>query len=157
MRAVLSGAWRAALLCGSVAGGCMAQAPTATQEPKPQPADASTPNQPIALTITCAELKALKAGDKRTAGAAILWLDGYYAGRSGLSELPAGWVRTVSQGVGGTCAISVNEQRTVLDVVGQLHSWSASSESSPDRPLPTFRVLHPAPCLRQNPRGSASA
>ena len=122
MRAVLSRAWRAEVLCGLVAGGCMAQAPTATQEPTPQPADASTPNQPVALTITCAELKALfKAGDKRTAGAAILWLDGYYAGRSGLSELPAGWVRTVSQGVGGTCAISVNEQRTVLDVVGQLH------------------------------------
>ena len=79
-------------------------------------------NRPIASTITCAELNALfKAADKRTAGTAILWLDGYYADRSGLSELPAGWVRTVSQGVGGTCAISVNDQRTVLDVVGQLH------------------------------------
>ena len=122
MRAVLSGAWRAALVCGLAAGGCMAQAPTATQEPTPQPGDAPTPNQPIALTITCGELKTLfKADDKRTAGAAILWLDGYYAGRSGLSELPVGWARTVSQGVGGTCAISVNEQRTVLDVVGQIH------------------------------------
>ena len=122
MRAVLSGAWRAALVCGLAAGGCMAQAPTATQEPTPQPGDAPTPNQPIALTITCGELKTLfKADDKRTAGAAILWLDGYYAGRSGLSELPAGWARTVSQGVGGTCAISINEQRTVLDVVGQIH------------------------------------
>jgi hypothetical protein len=29
---------------------------------------------------------ASKADDKRTGGAAILWLDGYYAGRSGLSE-----------------------------------------------------------------------
>ena len=119
MRAVLSGAWRAALVSGLAADGCMAQAPTAAQEPTPQPAP--TPNQP-ALTITCGELKTLfKADDKRTAGAAILWLDGYYAGRSGLSELPAGWARTVSQGVGGTCAISVNEQRTVLDVVGQIH------------------------------------
>jgi hypothetical protein len=100
----------------------MAQAPTGTQEPTPQPGDAPTPNQAIALTITCGELKTLfKADDKRTAGAAILWLDGYYAGRSGLSELPAGWARTVSQGVGGTCAISVNEQRIVLDVVGQIH------------------------------------
>jgi len=98
----------------------MAQAPTATQEPTPQPGDAPTRNQPIALTITCGELKTLfQAGDKRTGGLAILWLDGYYAGRSGLSELPAGWARTVSQGVGGTCAISVNERRT--DVVGQLH------------------------------------
>jgi hypothetical protein len=122
MRAALSGAWRAALVCGLVAGECMAQAPTATPEVTPQPGGAPTPNQPVALTITCAELKALfKAGDKGTAGTAILWLDGYYAGRSGLSELPAGWARTVSQGVGGTCAISVNERRTVLDVVGQLH------------------------------------
>jgi hypothetical protein len=100
----------------------MAQAPTATQEPTAQLGDAPTPNQSVGLTITCADLKALfKAGDKRTGGAAILWLDGYYAGRSGLSELPAGWVRTVSQGVGGTCAISVNEGRAVLDVVGQIH------------------------------------
>lgn len=123
MRAVLSGAWHAALVCGlAAAGGCMAQPPTATQESTPQAGDAPLPNQPVALTITCGELKALfKAGDKRTAGAAILWLDGYYAGRSGLSELRAGWARTVSQGVGGTCAISVNERRTVLDVVGQLH------------------------------------
>jgi hypothetical protein len=50
-----------------------------------------------------------------------LWLDGYYAGRSGFSEFPAGWARTVSQGVGGTCASSIDDQRTVLDVVGQLH------------------------------------
>jgi hypothetical protein len=127
MRAVLSAAWRAAVVCGLAAGGCMAQAPTATQEPTPQPGDAPTPNQPVALTITCAELKALfKAGDKRTAGAAILWLDRYYAGRSGLSALPAGWARTVSQGVGGTCAITVNDGRTVLDVVGQLHREYAS-------------------------------
>ena len=97
-------------------------APAATQESIPQPGDAPLPNQPVAVTMTCAELRAIfKAGDKRTAGAAILWLDGYYAGRSGLSELPAGWARTVGQGVGGTCAISVNEGRTVLDVVGQLH------------------------------------
>jgi hypothetical protein len=100
----------------------VAQAPTATQESISQPGDASLPNQPVAVTMTCAELRAIfKAGDKRTAGAAILWLDGYYAGRSGLSELPAGWARTVGQGVGATCAISVNEGRTVLDVVGQLH------------------------------------
>jgi hypothetical protein len=72
--------------------------------------------------MTCGEFNALlKSGEKRTGGLAILWLDGYYSGRSGLEELPAGWVRTVSQGVGGTCAISQNEQRTVLDVVGQIH------------------------------------
>jgi hypothetical protein len=34
-------------------------------------------------------------------------------------------MRTVSQGVGGTCAISVNADRAVLDVIGQLHRESA--------------------------------
>jgi hypothetical protein len=57
--------------------------------------------------------------------------DGYYAGRSGLSELPAGWARTVSQGVGGTCAITVNDGRTVLDVVGQLHRESLPRAVAP--------------------------
>jgi hypothetical protein len=72
--------------------------------------------------MTCGQLKALlNAADKRTAGLAIMWLDGYYSGRAGLAELPAGWARTVGQGLGGTCAISVNERRTVLDVIGQLH------------------------------------
>jgi len=122
MRAVLSGGWRAALVGSLVAGACMAQAPTATQEPTPQPGGVATLNPPIPVTMTCGDLNALlKTPDKRTGGLAILWLDGYYAGRSGLSELPAGWARTVGQGVGGTCAISVNERRTVLDVVGQLH------------------------------------
>jgi hypothetical protein len=122
MRAVLSGGWCAALVCGLVAGGCMAQAPTATPEPTSQPGGVPTLNPPIPVTMTCGDLTALlKAADKRTGGLAILWLDGYYAGRSGLSELPAGWARTVSQGVGGSCAISINEQRTVLGVVGQIH------------------------------------
>src|ERR1700739_3744582 len=122
-RAVLSRVWRVGLVCGLVAGGCMAQAPTASQETTPQPGDVPTTlNPPIPVTMTCGDLSALlKAADKRTGGLPILWLDGDYGGRSGLSELPAGWMRTVSQGVGGTCAISVNERRTVLDVVGQLH------------------------------------
>ena len=110
----------AALVCG-IAGGCAAQAPTATQEPTPPPSDLEAPNQPVPVTMTCGEFKALLKDDKRTSGTAILWLDGYYSGRSGLTELPAGWLRTVSQGIGGTCAISVNERRTVLDVIGQLH------------------------------------
>jgi hypothetical protein len=71
--------------------------------------------------MTCGEFKALLKDDKRASGTAILWLDGYYSGRAGLTGLPAGWLRTVSQGIGGTCAISVNERRTVLDVIGQLH------------------------------------
>jgi hypothetical protein len=92
-----------------------------TQEPTPPPSDLQAPNQPVPVTMTCGEFKALLKDDKRTSGTAILWLDGYYSGRSGLTELPAGWLRTVSQGIGGSCAISVNERRTVLDVIGQLH------------------------------------
>ena len=111
----------AGLVCG-VASGCVAQAPTSTQLPTSQSGDGQSLNQPVLSTITCGEFTALlKAGDKRTSGTAILWLDGFYSGRSGLTELPAGWARTVSQGVGGTCAISVNASRTVLDVIGQLH------------------------------------
>ena len=91
MRAVLPGTWRAALVCGLAAGVCMAQAPTATQETTPQPGVVPTLNPPISVSMTCGDLNALlKAADKRTGGLAILWLDGYYAGRSGLSELPAG-------------------------------------------------------------------
>ena len=96
-----SACFPAALVCG-IAGGCAAQAPTATQEPTPPPSDLQAPNQPVPVTMTCGEFKALlKAGDKRTVGTAVLWLDGYYSGRSGLAELPAGWLRTVGQGVGG--------------------------------------------------------
>jgi hypothetical protein len=118
MKAIALAAWLAALVCG-VASGCAAQAPTASEPP---PGGAQPLNQSVPVTMTCGEFNALlKSGEKRTGGLAILWLDGYYSGRSGLEELPAGWVRTVSQGVGGTCAISQNEQRTVLDVVGQIH------------------------------------
>jgi hypothetical protein len=113
--------WLAALVC--VAGtGCASEAPIAAQSPTGQSDGTPALNQPVPTTLTCAEIRALfKAGDKRTGGLAILWLDGYYSGRFGLTELPAGWTRTVSQGVGGTCAITVNEHRTVLDVIGQLH------------------------------------
>jgi hypothetical protein len=105
-----------------VAGGCAAQAPTEGQAGSAQAGDTQSLNQPINAGMTCAEFKALvKSGDKRTTGLAILWLDGYYSGRAGLSELPAGWTRTVGEGLGGTCAVSVNAQRTVLDVIGQLH------------------------------------
>jgi len=77
--------------------------------------------------MTCGEfvalLRAAKAGDqvdKQTSGVAIMWLDGVYAGRSGITDFPAGWNRTLSQGLGGTCAISVNASRPVLDVIADL-------------------------------------
>ena len=120
MKAVATRGWLASLLC-VIANWCVAQAPTTAQEPANPPGNVPTLNRPIPVTMTCGEFKALLTADKRTSGLAILWLDGYYSGRSGLAELPAGWVQTVSQGLGGVCAISVNEQRTVLDVIGQLH------------------------------------
>jgi hypothetical protein len=51
----------------------------------------------------------------------IIWLDGYYSAHAGLTEFPANWSHTLSQGLGGTCAIDVNASRTVLDVIAQLH------------------------------------
>src|SRR5262249_30280230 len=86
--------------CG-VAGGCVAQEPAQTQPPATQSSNTQVLNRPVPSTMTCGEIKALLKDDTRTAGTAILWLDGYYSGRSGLTELPAGWVRTVSQGIGG--------------------------------------------------------
>ena len=121
MKRIAFSLWLGALFC-AVAGGCVAQAPTAGQEPTDQPREGSTPNLPVPVSLTCGEFRAfLKAGDRQTSGLTILWLDGYYSGRTGVTELPAGWVRTVSQGIGGICAICVNEGRTVLDVIGQLH------------------------------------
>jgi hypothetical protein len=121
MKGIAFSGWLVALVCGAACG-CVAQAPDVAQAPTPQASDPQPLNQPVKSTMTCEELTALiKAGDKRTGGAAILWLDGFYSGRSGLTELPAGWTRTVAQGIGGTCAISVNARRTVLDVIGQLH------------------------------------
>ena len=121
MKAIAISGWLVALICG-VACGCVAQEPTSTPAPAEQPGGTQALNNlPISSTMTCGELKGLLKDDKRTSGIAILWLDGYYSGRAGLPQLPAGWLRTVSQGVGGTCAISLNERRTVLDVIGQLH------------------------------------
>ena len=121
MKGIAFGGWLAALICGA-AGGCVAEAPNEAQAPTVRPGDPQTLNQPVKSNMTCGEFTALlKAEGKRTSGLAILWLDGFHAGCAGLIELPAGWVRTVSQGLGGTCAITVNAHRTVLDVIGQLH------------------------------------
>jgi hypothetical protein len=121
MKGIAFGGWLAALICGTACG-CVAQAPNEAQAPTAQPGDFQTLNQPVKSNMTCGEFTALlKAEDKRISGLAILWLDGFYSGRAGLIELPAGWVGTVSQGIGGMCAITVNARRTVLDVIGQLH------------------------------------
>jgi hypothetical protein len=120
MKEIAFSGWLVALICGA-AGGCMAQEPASTEAPAAQAGGTQALNLPVSSTITCGEFKALLKEDRRTSGTAIIWLDGYYSGRTGLTELPAGWVRTVSQGIGGTCAISANERRAVLDVIGQLH------------------------------------
>ena len=87
-----------------------------------QPGPSPIVNPPVPTTLTCAEFNdARKSGNKALVGATILWFDGYYSGRSGLTELPAGWLRTVAQGAGGMCAMTVNAHRAVLDVIGQLH------------------------------------
>jgi len=98
-----------------LSGGCMPQVVA-------QPSESLQSLNPlVSAGITCAEFRPLLHSDPKTAGLAILWLDGYYSGRAGLPALPAGWARTVSQGIGGTCAISLNASRSVLDVIAQLH------------------------------------
>lgn len=102
-----------ALAC--VLNGC------APQVAADEPVAPATLNPLISASLTCSDLLPLLRSKDKTAGLAILWLDGYYSGRAGLAALPAGWTRTVSQGVGGTCGITVNASRAVLDVIGQIH------------------------------------
>ena len=94
----------------------------ASQVAAQQSNDPPTINPPINWNLTCAEFRSLLHSDPKAAGLAITWLDGYYSGRAGLAMLPAGWARTVSQGIGGTCAIDVNATRPVFDVIAQLHA-----------------------------------
>jgi hypothetical protein len=96
--------------------------PQAAPQPANAPPEATSGlTAPINIAMTCAELVALLHAHDKAAGNAILYLDAYYAGRSGFSDSPAGWRRTVAQGIGGTCSISVNTSRTVLDVIAQLY------------------------------------
>jgi hypothetical protein len=116
----------AALVCGG-ADGCVAQPPSV-------PAGNAQPLNPaISSAMTCGELLPLLKSTDHTGGLAILWLDGLYSGRSGLTQLPAGWVRTVSQGIGGTCAITLNASRPVLDVIGELHREYGGPEAATSR------------------------
>jgi len=95
----------------------------AAQQPdNPQPADNAQQqanNPPLSTALTCSEFNLLLHAKR--SGYATIWLDGYYSSRAGLKGLPAGWIRTLAQGVGGACAISVNDPRSVLDVIAQLH------------------------------------
>jgi hypothetical protein len=105
----------AALAACTFASGCAV--PPAQQSVASEPS-----NSAINTALTCAQLlERLHADDKRAVGSAIIWLEGYYSGRANISAIPAGWIKTVSQGAGGTCAISANASRTVLDVIAQVH------------------------------------
>jgi hypothetical protein len=113
MKWILFGGWLVVLVCGS--GECVAQQPT-PQSDTPQPL-----NQAFKSTMTCGEFNALLKNDKHTAGTAIIWLDGIYSARPGVNDFPAGWVRTLGQGIGGVCAITVNASHPVVDIIGKLH------------------------------------
>jgi len=79
-------------------------------------------NQAFKSTMTCDEFNALlRAGDKHTAGTDRNTMHGIYSARSGVNDFPQGWGRTLSQGVGGICAITVNGSRPVIDIIGMIH------------------------------------
>jgi hypothetical protein len=103
------------VLACAFAGGCTPQL-VAQQSDIPQ-----LLNPPISVALTCAEFLPLIHSHDKIVGPAILWLDGYYSGRAGLTGMRADWLKTISQGVGGTCAIDVNASRPVIDVIAQLH------------------------------------
>ena len=105
----------AALAACAFASGCAV--PPAQQSVAPEPS-----NSAFDTALTCAQfLEKSRADDKVTMGYAMLWLDGYYSSRANISTIPAGWMKTFSQGLGGTCGITANASRTVLDVIAQLH------------------------------------
>jgi hypothetical protein len=116
-----------AVLGGLLAGGSAAAQsttpPANTPPAAPAPVSpAPSTNPAISASLTCGDLlPMLHAADKRPGGLAIIWLDGYYSAHAGLTEFPANWSHTLSQGLGGTCAIDVNASRTVLDVIAHLH------------------------------------
>jgi hypothetical protein len=88
MKQLAARAQRAAPACVA-ASGCIAREATPTQSAT-QAGEALAPNRAVAATMTCGVFKALLKDDRRTSGTAILWLDGYYSGRSGLTDLLAG-------------------------------------------------------------------
>jgi len=123
-------------LAGLFAAGCAAAQspaqPVNTPPNVPAPT-ASTPftNSAISASLTCDELMPmLRANDKRPGGFAIIWLDGYYAARAGVTTVPANWSRTLSQGISGACAMDVNASRTVLDVIAQVHRDYGGGDTS---------------------------
>ena len=100
--------------------------PAAAQQASNPPQSATLPtitpptlNPAVSTTLTCAEF--LPLVHSKTSGYATIWLDGYYSARSGITELPAGWIRTLAQGLGGICSIDSNSTRPVLDIIAEVH------------------------------------
>ncbi len=108
--------------CDAAAGG--ATPPPTAAAPPAQALD----NQPITVALTCGEFLAVNKANHTWGGTAILWLDGVYAARTGITAFPAGWARTLAQGVGGNCAINVNEFRPVLDIIAIVHQQYGGPE-----------------------------
>jgi hypothetical protein len=87
-----------------------------------QQVSALPPSLPFSASLLCGELhRLLHSPDKMTGGFAIIWLDGYYSARVGITEVSAAWTRTLSQSVGANCAVDVNAARPVLEVIALAH------------------------------------
>jgi hypothetical protein len=98
-----------------------AQQVSSQQPVSSQQTSAILSSLPFNAGLTCDELRRLSSSPDKTGGFAILWLDGYYSARAGITAVPAGWRTTVAQGVGGNCAVSANASRPVLDVLALVH------------------------------------
>jgi len=124
---VLSG-----LFAGGHAGAQSIVQPVNTPPTVPAPtASAPLANPAISASLTCGELMPmLHAVDKKPGGFAIIWLDGYYSARAGITALPANWAHTLSQGISGACPMDINALRTVLDVIAQLHRDYGGGDTS---------------------------
>jgi hypothetical protein len=93
----------------------------------PHGAVAQVANNGITTGMTCEQFMGMvKSGDQQTLGIAILWLDGVYAGRSGVDAFPPGFAATLAQGAGGNCASSANSARLLIDVIADVHKQSGT-------------------------------
>jgi hypothetical protein len=107
------------LICLSILGPVQPAAATAPEELSPAGAvEAATT---VLVRLTCGELQGLNRTRDKRVGPAILWLDAVYTRRHGLPDYTVEWARTVAQGVTGICAIDLNANRPVLDVIEEVH------------------------------------
>jgi hypothetical protein len=112
----------------ALAGG---NAPSATPTGSPpsnavaDPAAGSGTDGSITPGLTCGEFMELLKSDPTLAGAAMLWLDGVYAGRSSAPAFATDWATTLSEGVGGLCAVKFNARRPLIDVVAEVRRQAA--------------------------------